>query len=75
MSGLYLWIIIFIAKDLEFIKNYPNVTENEILTATTNYINAKKREQFAYTKTLGLFIYDDNGEKTEYIKKLYKIYE
>lgn len=44
----------------KFIKNYPNVTENEILTATTNYINAKKREQFAYTKTLGLFIYDDN---------------
>lgn len=49
-----------VLKLKKFLQLYPRYTEDQIIRATTNYINERSRAAFTYTKALEYFILKNN---------------
>ena len=48
-----------------FIKEHPEFTKENIITATNNYIEDREKNNFAYISTAPLFIYKDGASSLE----------
>ena len=48
-----------IKKMIQFRKEYPDVTDEEILSATERYVKDKKKEGYAFMKLASFLIYKD----------------
>lgn len=53
-------VLAVVEKLKKFYKYYPNAKEEDILKATTNYIENRRRANWAYITQLDYFIFKDN---------------